>query len=96
MLHEKLLFPREKLLFVQRIALKFADTTKIIIKFVVCTDKKENEIFLIYEEIQMGAVAKPVEGLPNIIRKYANILPYTSIRSPSVIYATAPSEFPYL
>jgi hypothetical protein len=72
-LHEKLLFPREKLLFVQRIALKFADTTKIIIKFVVCTDKKENEIFLIYEEIQMGAVAKPVEGLPNIIRKYAHI-----------------------
>jgi hypothetical protein len=43
---------------VQRIALKFAGTTKIIIKFVVRTDKKENEIFLIYEDIQMGAVAK--------------------------------------
>ncbi len=24
----------------------------------VCTDKKENQIFLIYEEIQNGAVAK--------------------------------------
>jgi hypothetical protein len=23
-----------------------------------CTDKKENEIFLIYKEIQMGSVAK--------------------------------------
>jgi hypothetical protein len=23
-----------------------------------CTDKKENEIFIIYKEIQMGAVAK--------------------------------------
>jgi hypothetical protein len=28
------------------------------------TDKKENQIFLIYKEIQSGAVAK--EGLPNI------------------------------
>ncbi len=24
----------------------------------ICTDRKENEIFLIYKEIQMGAVAK--------------------------------------
>jgi hypothetical protein len=24
----------------------------------LCTDKKESEIFLIYEEIQMGSVAK--------------------------------------
>jgi hypothetical protein len=87
-------FQVKKLLIVQRRAMKFAGTTKMIIKFVVCTDKKVNEIFLLYEEIQMGAVAKPVEELPNIIRKYANILPYR--RRPSVIYATAPSEFPYL
>jgi hypothetical protein len=31
------------------------------------TGKKENEIFLIYKEIQMGAVAKPY------MRKYGNI-----------------------
>jgi hypothetical protein len=33
------------------------------------TDKKENKIFLIYKEIQSGAVAKSTvyeEGLPNI------------------------------
>ncbi len=32
------------------------------------TDKKENEIFLIYKEILMGSVAKSYmrEGLPNI------------------------------
>jgi hypothetical protein len=33
------------------------------------TDKKEKKIFLIYKEIQMGAVAKSYtyeEGLPNI------------------------------
>jgi hypothetical protein len=26
--------------------------------YTVCTDKKENQIFLIYKEIQSGAVAK--------------------------------------
>jgi hypothetical protein len=34
-----------------------------------CTDKKENKIFLIYKEIQMGSGAKSYmyeEGLPNI------------------------------
>jgi hypothetical protein len=35
----------------------------------VCTDKKENEIFLIYKEIQMESVPKSYmyeERLPNI------------------------------
>jgi hypothetical protein len=34
-----------------------------------CTDKKENQIFLIYKELQSGAVANSYiyeEGLPNI------------------------------
>jgi hypothetical protein len=32
------------------------------------TDKKENELFLLYMEIQMGSIAKVIyeEGLPNI------------------------------
>jgi hypothetical protein len=38
------------------------------------TDKKEKEIFLIYEEIQMGPVAKSYmwKGFPNVeeMRKY--------------------------
>jgi hypothetical protein len=35
---------------------------------VACTDKKENQIFLIYKEIQGGSVAMSIyeEGLPNI------------------------------
>jgi hypothetical protein len=43
------------------------------------TDKKENQIFLIYKEIQSGAVAKSYivyeEGLPNI-RGNAQIFPH--------------------
>jgi hypothetical protein len=31
-----------------------------------CTDKKENEIFLIYKEIQMGCKVIFEEGLPNM------------------------------
>jgi hypothetical protein len=33
------------------------------------TDKKENKIFLLYKELQMGVVAKSYneEGLPNIL-----------------------------
>ncbi len=50
-----------------------------------CTESK---IFLIYKEIQTGAVAKE-KGLPNM-RKCANI--YSYLRRPLVIYdfATAP------
>jgi hypothetical protein len=55
----------------------------------------KKKIFLIYKDIQSGAVAKSYiyeEGLPNIhcMRKCANISPY--MRKPLVIYdfATAP------
>jgi hypothetical protein len=58
----------------------------------VCTDKKENKIFLIYREIQIGAVAKSYmrKGFIKYKRKCANISPY--MRRPLVIYdfATAP------
>jgi hypothetical protein len=37
-----------------------------IMYFLNCTDKKENEIFLKYKEIQMGSVIYYEEGLPNI------------------------------
>ncbi len=42
-----------------------------------CTDKKENQIFLIYKEIQNGAVAKSymTNGLL-IYRKYLHFLIY--------------------
>ncbi len=33
-------------------------TFKVTVKVGVCTNKKENKIFLIYKEIQNGAVAK--------------------------------------
>ncbi len=56
------------------------------------TDKKENQVFLIYKEIQSGAVAKSYvyeEGVPNICGN-AQIFPY--MRRPLVIddFATAP------
>jgi hypothetical protein len=55
------------------------------------TDKNENKIFLIYSEIQSGAVAKSYmrKGFLNM-RKCENISPY--MRRPLVIYdfATAP------
>ncbi len=41
-----------------------------------CTDKKENKIFLVYEEIQMGSDAVMYEkGLPNICGN-AQIFPH--------------------
>jgi hypothetical protein len=65
------------------------------------TDKKENKIFLIYDEIQSGEVAKSYmrKGflILYIYEKCANISPY--MRRPLVIYdfATAPeTEFPYI
>jgi hypothetical protein len=57
-----------------------------------CTDKKENQIFLIYKVIQSGAVAKSYmrKGFLIYMRKCENISPY--MRRPLVIYdfATAP------
>jgi hypothetical protein len=60
---------------------------------VLHTDKKENQIFLIYKEIQNGAVAKSymTKGLLiYCIVKYLRISSY--IRKPFLIYdfATAP------
>jgi hypothetical protein len=37
---------------------KYRQVTRALKIFTSCTDKKENEIFLIYQEIQMGSVAK--------------------------------------
>jgi hypothetical protein len=57
------------------------------------TDKKENKIFLIYKEIQNGAVAKSY--MTNGLLKYAEILAHfliSYIRKPFLTYdfATAP------
>jgi hypothetical protein len=55
------------------------------------TDKKENQIFLLYKEIQSRAVAKSYMGKGFLIyEECANISPY--MRRPLVIYdfATAP------
>ncbi len=64
-----------------------------------CTDKKENKIFLIYKEIQNGAVAKSYNGL----HIYGDIFAHSSyIRRPFLIYAYMTlqlmlhSEFPYI
>ncbi len=61
-----------------------------VIRF-VCTDKKEKEIFLIYREIQIGAVAK------SYIRKgfliYAEIHKYFTMRRLLVIYDFAIDPF---
>jgi hypothetical protein len=63
------------------------------------TDKKENHIFLIYKEIQSGAVAKSY--MTNGLLIYGEIFahfPYTVLGSPSS-YMTLQllhSEFPYI
>jgi hypothetical protein len=57
------------------------------------TDKKENQIFLIYREIQSGAVATSYiwKGfLIYCMRKCANISPY--MRRPLVIYDFATAQ----
>ncbi len=41
-----------------------------------CTDKNENQIFLIYEEIQNGAVAKLTNGLLIYGEIFAHFLIY--------------------
>jgi hypothetical protein len=56
-----------------------------------CTDKKENQIFLVYKEIQNGAVAKSY--MTNGILIYGEIFAHSSyIMKPFLIYdfATAP------
>ncbi len=65
--------------------------------WVIYTDTKENQIFLIIKEIQSGAVAKSYMRKGFLIlcmKKCANISPY--IRRPLVIYDFAPdrAEFP--
>jgi hypothetical protein len=50
----------------------------------VYTDKKENKIFLIYKEIQSGAIAKLY------MRKCANISPYLRRLLVIFVFATAP------
>jgi hypothetical protein len=59
----------------------------------VCIDKKENQIYLIYKEIQNGAVAKSY--MINCLLIYGEIFAHFliySIRKPFLIYdfATAP------
>jgi hypothetical protein len=60
--------------------------------FRLCTDKKENQSFLIYKEIQSGAVTKSymANGLLIYMGKYLRISSY--IGKPFLIYdfATAP------
>jgi hypothetical protein len=58
----------------------------------VYTDKKENQIFLIYKEIQGGAVAKSYMRKGFLyMRKCENISP--CIRRPLVIYDFAVAPF---
>jgi hypothetical protein len=62
------------------------------------TDKKEKKIFLIYKEIQMGAIAKSYvcgEGVPNYsMRKCANI--YSYMRRPLAICNRSLLDFLYM
>jgi hypothetical protein len=48
------------------------------------TDKKENKIFLIYREIQMGAVARSYMRKGLLI--YEEMRKYLAVRRPLVIY----------
>jgi hypothetical protein len=63
-----------------------------------CTDKKENQIFLIYKEIQSGAVAKSY--MTNDLLIYGeNICAFPHILGSPSSYMTShpiPSEFPYI
>jgi hypothetical protein len=62
------------------------ETLDITFIRVICTEKKENQIFLIYKEIQNGAVAKSYmrKGFPiyEEMRKYLTIY---RMRRPLVI-----------
>jgi hypothetical protein len=59
----------------------------------LCTDKKENQIFLIYKEIQMGSVSKSYRRKGFLIyeemRKYLTMY----MRRASVIYDFAIDPF---
>ena len=62
-----------------------------------CTDKKENKIFLIYKEIQIGSGAKSFmrKGFYEEMRKFFPI--YEEAVSHTVYdFAPDPSEFPYV
>jgi hypothetical protein len=54
---------------------------------ILCSDKKENKIFLIYKEIQMGSVAKSYMSKGFLIyeemRKYLTIFDFAT--DPSLI-----------
>jgi hypothetical protein len=63
----------------------------ILVTLSFCTNKKENQIFLIYNEIQNGAIAKSNMTICLLI--YGEIFAHFSyIRKPFLIYdfATAP------
>ncbi len=62
------------------------------------TNKKENQIFLIYKEIQSGAVAKSYMTATSYMGKYLPIFLIYALESP-FSYMTMPrlhSEFPYI
>ncbi len=76
--------------------LRVPSTVQIVNSLRLYTDKKENQIFLIYKEIQSGGVAKSYtyeEGLPNIWGN-AQIFPYIwGLKRPLVIYDFAAAPF---
>jgi hypothetical protein len=61
------------------------------------TDKKENQIFLIYREIQSGAVAKSYSYMTNGLLIYGEIFSYFPyiLGSPMTLQLLH-SEFPYI
>ncbi len=72
---------------------KYRQVTRALKIFTSCTDKKENEIFVIYQEIQIGSVAKSYMRKGFLI--YEEMRKY--MRRPFVIYDFAPdpaSKFP--
>jgi hypothetical protein len=60
------------------------------------TDKKENQIFLIFREIQNGEVAKSYMTIKasSYMGKYLRISSY--IRKPFLTYDFATAPFPYI
>ncbi len=65
----------------------------------IITDKKENQIFLIYKEIQNGAVAKSYMTNGLLIHVWGNICAFPQILGRTSSYMTLQllhSEFPYL
>jgi hypothetical protein len=63
------------------------------------TDKKENQVFLIYKEIQSGAVAKSYMRKRKGFLIYEEMRKYFPIYEEAVSYMTLQllhSEFPYI